>query len=258
VKDATRSKMKKKPLKVYWAPVFDRDTEDYTFLFNKPETVFNNLLKLKNKDNMDETIFACPAFANMYKRMLTFSNTVDSEYEYDFSNGKKHISKNGDVAIPIVSTRPFVYNYGPNFIMPLTTIFFAEEPLKARLTPPYLHNSEFLKYGTIMSGEYDIGQWFRPFSFELQVWKDKGIIRFNENDALMYIEFFTDRPIELIRFNMSKELVELMKSVTTSRMVFGRSTLAKKYERFKNIGMREKVLTEINKNLIDENPMVIR
>ena len=60
--------MKKEPLKVYWSPVFYREREDFTFLFNKPETVFNSLLKLKNKSNLDETIFACPAFANVYKK----------------------------------------------------------------------------------------------------------------------------------------------------------------------------------------------
>jgi hypothetical protein len=250
--------MKKEPLKVYWSPAFDKDIEDFTFLINNPETVFNSLLKLKNKNNSDETIFACPAFSNVYKKVLTFSNSLSCEYEYDFSNGKQEIRKNTEMAIPIKSPRPFVYTYGPNFMLPLSTIFFAEEPLMARLTPPYLHNSEFLKYGTIMSGEYDIGKWFRPFSFELQVWKDKGIIRFKENDALMYIEFFTDRPVELIRYNMSTELVNFMKNVSLSRRVLGRSSLAKKYERFKNIGMRERILTEIKKNLIDEEHLIIR
>jgi hypothetical protein len=250
--------VKKEPLKVYWSPVFYREREDFTFLFNKPETVFNSLLKLKNKNNIDETIFACPAFANIYKKVLTFATPVSSEYEYDFSQDRKHIAPKGETSIPILSTRPFIFNHGPNFIMPLTTIFFAEESLTARLTPPYLHNSEFLKYGTIMSGEFDIGQWFRPISFELQMWKDKGTLKFNENDALMYLEFFTDRTIELVRFDMSKQLLNLMESVTTSRQVFGRSSLSKKYERFKNVGLREKVLTEIKKNLIDEDPMIIR
>jgi hypothetical protein len=54
---------------------------------------------------------------------------------------------------------------------------------------------------------------------------------------------------------MSPRLNEYKKSIMSSFLAFGKfQPLAEKYERFKQVGYREKILTEIKKNLIDEEP----
>jgi len=69
------------------------------------------------------------------------------------------------------------------------------------------------------------------------------------------MEFKTDRPIFLHRFILSKKLKQYEQATIRSRHIFQNFlTLNKRYERFKNVGLREKILTEIKKNLVDEEP----
>ena len=248
----------KKPIVIYWSPGIPLEEEDASFLFNKPKTVFKDLLQYKDKNNSDENIFGCPAFSNKYKKMLTFTSPMSCEYVYDFSNGKDEIFSVHDHFMPLFkNTRPDMFTYGPNFRLNLGPLFFSEEPLVMTVTPPYFHKPGYTKYGTVVPGEFDIGQWCRPLSFEIQMWENSGTLEFTEGEPLFYVEFQTDRKIELRRFTYSPLLGRYVKGSTGTTNLFGKGKgLTKRYERFKNIGMREKVLTEIKKNLINETPFV--
>ena len=114
------------------------------------------------------------------------------------------------------------------------------------------------KYGAIVPAEFNIGKWFRPFNAEIQTWKNDSELHFKENEPLFYIEFKTNRKVELKRFSMDKELISLSSSTVSSKNILGSfRSLTTKYNDFKNIGMREKVLTQIKKNLIEEPPLIL-
>jgi len=248
--------MKNKPIVVYWAPANDAIDGKWTYLYNKPGTVFADLLKYKTKNN-ENKVFECPAFSDKYKKMLTFKMPMDSTYEYDFSDGKTFLEGKGDHYINLSRKRDDMFVYGPNFMLSFGILLFAEESLTVGWLPPYFHKPQYTKTCTLVPGQFDVGQWFRPLSFEIQTWENKGVLEFKQDEPLMYIDFQTDRKIELRRFVVSERLDKYMNSSIDSTKLFGRGqTLYSRYMMFRNTGMRDNVLTEIKKNLIEEEPFI--
>jgi hypothetical protein len=53
---------------------------------------------------------------------------------------------------------------------------------------------------------------------------------------------------------MNKTLSSLSNSCIEATLIFGPGqTLKSRYNRFRQVGMRDKILTEIKKNLVEEN-----
>jgi hypothetical protein len=59
------------------------------------------------------------------------------------------------------------------------------------------------------------------------------------------------------KFNLTEELDSYIQSSVNTTNIFGRGqTLLKRYERFKNVGMKEKIITAIKKNIIEDSDFV--
>ena len=103
-----------------------------------------------------------------------------------------------------------------------------------------------------MPGTFDIGQWFRPYTFETQMWQQKGEFAIDADEPIFYVEFLTDKKINLKRFKMNATLVSYQEHCSSSGKLWGLGTpLEKRYQRFKESKMRELILKEIKNNLID-------
>jgi hypothetical protein len=130
-------------------------------------------------------------------------------------------------------------------------IFFSEEPVDAVFSPPFMHQAEYIKYGTCIPGTYDISKWFRPFVFEIQTWKSSGKFILPEGDPLFYIEAFTDRKIILKRFVMNKTLHDYAQACVKAKNEYGSHLpLVENYRRFTSSRMNELILKEIKANLL--------
>ncbi len=257
-KEKEIKKVNKKPLKVYWAPGVYNSEEDLSFFYSKPESLFNNARKFRKKENSQPGILACPAFTDLYKRVAVFTSPITCKYEFDYTDKNKMLRPMTKAELPLIrNSREDMFDYGPIFFLSLGPLLFAEEPVVMRFTPPYFHKPQYTQDGTVMPGEFNIGEWFRPLSFELQMWNHKGEIKFVEGEPLMYLEFFTDRPIELIRFDHTEVIHKYVKTMLKVSTAFGKSPIAKKYERFRNVGMREKILKEIKNNLVGNESVML-
>jgi len=249
--------MNKKPINIYFTKDHEASDEDWDFLYPQPKTLFSELVKeRKDAKNLD-SFMICPAVAPKFKKMLVFNSPINSSYQYGRTDDGFYIN-------PISPFDPYINAYNvrkeilinkPTFQVALSYLFFAEEPLDVLFSPPYFHKPQHLQYGACVPGEFDIGQWFRPFNFEIQAWSDSGEIHIKEGEPLFYAEFRTERPILMHRFNMTSHLHKYKNANATSAKLFGQfQTLADKYIKFKQVGYREKILTDIKNNLIDEEP----
>jgi hypothetical protein len=64
----------------------------------------------------------------------------------------------------------------------------------------------------------------------------------------------TERKVNIHRFKMNDEINTIAYSCIRHADMFGYgSTLATRYKRFRAAGLREKLLAEIKKNIIEEN-----
>jgi hypothetical protein len=243
-----------KPITVYWAPftTFKDEESEWTYLYPKPKTLFSDLLTNKNKESLNSSFFACPAISDKFKKTLVFRNSFDSSYRFDFSGDNRIFEHTSEHFISNKKVRVSPLTDGPSIEFGLHYIFFADEPLNVSFTPPYFHKPQYTVYGSNVPGDFDIGQWFRPYNFEVQMWKDKGEFHMKEDEPLFYVEFNTDRDIIFKRFNCTPKLQQYSQSNLFLTKLFGRGqSLLSRYSKFNQSGMREKILFDIKNNLLD-------
>lgn len=245
-------KINKKPINIYWATPENIDSlEDWSFLYPKPKTLFSELSEQRVDPKNTESYFFCPSVSKKFKKTLVFKNSINSSYEYN-ENMIQNIS---EIFLSAKIIRMPAILSGPTIDINLFYYLFSEEPLEISVTPPYFHEPKYMKHGSVMPGQFDIGQWFRPITFEIQTWKNEGEFHLIEGEPLFYLEFKTDRPIILNRFILTQRLKQYEKANIKSKDIFGPlKPLQYRYEKFMSVGYKEKVLTEIHKNLINEEP----
>ena len=238
------------PINIYWAiPSDETESQDWSFLYPKPKTLFSELAQDRSKQNPG--FFSCPAVSEKMKKILVFKSPMDSSHSYN----EESITPNTEKFINAEIVRKPTIANGPTISFSLYYFMFSEEPLNVYSTPPFFHEPKHTKFASVVPGEFDIGRWFRPFTFEVQTWNKEGRFELEENEPMFYMEFKTDRPIILNRFILTKKLRQYEQAAINSRHMFKYFLpLNKKYESFKNVGLREKILTEIKKNLIEEDP----
>jgi len=248
--------MNKNPINVYWSPYYIADRgNDWSFMYPKPETLMTNLLQNKTDDLDQASFFSCPAVSTKFKKMLVFKNSVACSYSYDATSEPFKIEPKTEQFIDTNMTRPQALKGGPSIEFGISNVFFADESLEAVVTPPFFHEPKYTQYGSIVPGEFDIGQWFRPVNFEVQLWKNKGEFALEDGEPIFYLELKTKRPVMLHRFNMTEKLLSYSNSNINYFNLFGRKVpLVNRYQRFREVGLREKILTEIRANLINEKP----
>jgi hypothetical protein len=242
-----------KEVNVYWAPYYDvRGPMDWSFLYPKPKTLFSEIHKDKvpNKDSY----FSCPAMSKKLAKTLVFKNVIESSYSYDI-NGDIY----GDESKPFLSVtknREPSISLGDVYKFDNSIIMFSEEKnVFGTLSSPWFSESQYTKYGCVCPARFDIGQWFRPMDIEVQMWKKEGEFHLMENEPFFYVELETYKQVNLHRFNLSETLKKYAIANAESTRMFGRGkTLLSRYKRFEDVGMREKILTEIKNNLIEEEP----
>jgi hypothetical protein len=246
------------PINIYWAIPGDKtDVQDWSFLYPKPKTLFSELIKERKDPKNTDSFLVCPAVSSKFKKTLIFNNAIDCSYQFGRHDDGFYIGSLFPQSINVFTERKEILVNKPTFQFSLGYLFFADNPIDVSFTPPYFHKPEYTQYGAVIPGEFNIGQWFRSFNFEVQTWSDSGELHIKENEPLFYAEFKTDRPIFLHRFNMTKKIQQYTKSNSSSANIFGSfNSLLYRYEKFKQVGYREKILTEIKKNLIDEEPYI--
>ncbi len=242
----------KTPITVYWANARTVFTDGYdtSFFYSEPNTLFSDLVKSKSDTSPNNSYFACPAVANKFKKTYVFNFPVDAKYRFDSSSDTpvENITEN---FIRAENIRGSSVSFGPTLAFNLSYIFFAEESLDVCFTPPMFHKPKYTQYGSIIPGQFDVGNWFRPYNAEIQTWSNSGDIVFEKDEPLFYAEFMTDRPIVLKRFNMTQELTAYYESCVNTTSFFGRGiSLPERYNMFKKVNMRDKVLKAIKDNII--------
>jgi hypothetical protein len=244
-----------KEINVYWAPDNVDRENDWTMMYPKPKTLFSELMSKRVNVGDTRSVFSCPAVSTKFKKTLVLKNTINCRYEFDTTNNNKIINPITNEYVYASFQRIPATSDGPFIEFSLRYIFFADQPLEIEMTAPTFHEPKYTKYGTVVPGGFDIGQWFRPINFEIQTWKNKGELVLEDGEPIMYINFKTDKKIKLHRFNHSDITIKYAKSNITSHAIFGPGQgLLNRYKRFNNAGLREKILTEIKHNLIDEEP----
>ena len=243
-------------INIYWTPHSFPYSEvgDWNMLYEDPITLMDYWKDHLIKEEDEPSFISCPGFKNLAKNTYVFNNLLDSKYEFEtFSRDQNQIlvtpTSKSYLASSVVRNQTM--DMGPSISFSMRYLFFAEESVKATLTPPYMHETEYMRSGVLTSGEYDIGQWFRPINVEIQMFNNKGNIHIKEEQPLFYIRFLTDKKINLKRFVLTPTLDSYSKKCVDAKSYFGaRKPLDYLYEKFTKSRTRDLVLREIKENLL--------
>ena len=251
--------MTNKPITVYWSA----DTPNHTVQYDQDG--FGDpipLAKYAFHSQMDDSYFwQCPSIRDITRNTFVFTAQKD-EYtaldpvELQQIHDDNTLTRKGmnppefstDLEMPVIVARTNSLKNHVNFNYGRSWDFFADEPLEARFTAPWLPPIAPAP-GTIMApGVFDIGQWFRPFHIEYFVPTTSTSFEFKKDDPFFYVEFMTDRKIIFKRFNIhdSETLVDITRECVDTGVHFKTPYgLPKRYKSFNAKGHRKTILQEL-------------
>lgn len=250
---------------VYWSPSFAPNFPTLNMLYRTPTPVLNRLRNSQIK-SLPGTLFSCPATTSLFKNIFELSLPINIEVYLTEEDKKNEVLSpfgkdilNGIAPIGLMKNRlSNLDGYFTCGIGGFGWIFFSEEPLVARFTPPYFPPSLYPAPGALLaSGEFDIGNWYRPMNFEYHVPLDVDKLTFKSEEPVGYIEFKTEKEIIFKRYQMNNALyllVEEVMSTTRYSKFWGKKNylpLLKRYELFKKSELNKQILNEIKKTLIE-------
>jgi hypothetical protein len=242
-------------INIYWSGGHLKDNIVPEMLYPDPTTLYEDIFKTKQKDlkSLESTFFACPAIQQNFKNTFVFKNVVNTEYRYIYENQKLKTENISTTGIPIANWRHPVVSAGPQIVFALSYLFFADQSIEAYLNSPTFHKPEYTNYGTIFPGNFDIGQWFRPYTFEVQTWNTNGDFIIKENEPIFYLSFKTNKKIKIHRFNNTPILKEYARQCSSSiSTIKSNTSLSYRYKIFNQSRLNETILKEIKKNIIGE------
>lgn len=244
------------PITVYWAPCVPPEhnhSNQWNMLYPEPKTLMSELMAIRNPDRGQKHYFVCPGSGNAFKSTYIFYNGLTSQYSYDFTDSENpSVLVNSEVYLGYNILRPPTTVGHPMLDITLRYVLFCEEPLMALFTPPYFSKPQYLNYGSVAPGRFDIGKWFRPYNTEFHLWEIKGDFILEEGEPLFYVTLETDRPIVMKRFEMTDKLSSYAQHcVDAPRWQGANLPLVRRYTAFKRSNMDRLVINEIKKNLVD-------
>jgi hypothetical protein len=242
-------------INVYWSPWYRQSNLYVDNYLNYPEldSAYLDLVKGKDNSNHADNFFNCYAFKSAVKNMYCLRNPYDVDFIYERGQCRsKTPPKTGiDLSVTSQIKSPSVkesstINYCVNWI------FFADKPLQIQTLHPWMHNTEMSKTAYYVPGQYDISSWFRPVEGAFQLFPGKNTFTSKENEPLIYVNFLTDEKINLQKFYLTPSLIEHSISCTHLKHYKKFTALNSLYKTFHKSKLRNRVLTEIKQNLLED------
>lgn len=180
-------------------------------VFNEPE----HFLKSFAKERTKAAYMRCPAFLDFSKNVYVIRAPFDMDITIDRS--KQYMTTNFSQEVydaycqnrgheVLSENDPYLITLPPNYI------FYADESVMMESIPAYLHKNTSIDNLRLIPGTYDIGQWFRPVDYTVEIVDDTKPIKIKRDDVLFYIRFVTKdgSKVELERFIIDDHMNRVM------------------------------------------------
>ncbi len=247
---------KKDTLKIYWCPWTSIETQYDKMLFDLvPISLMSDLQKKRAKNPIiPKSDFlqsggyqSCSALHTLSNNMFIIKTQLDAEIFLNNDGSIMPDSLHSNFFSERVSSLEDSFSVD----FDLSYIFFSEESVDMTITPAYIHNTTHNEYGFVVPAKFDISYWLRPTVTIFQLWENVKTLKFKKNEPVSYITFDTEKKIEFVKFEMTPELFNMVRSCGTYKHVNPYQKMLELYDIFSKNGLRSRVLKEIKKNLID-------
>lgn len=245
---------------VYWTPhPVMQSVESWHFLYKTPEPVVKKII-----DEQGGDMRTCPAVKKLLKNTFTFNSMVKDNFKYDNKVAAEmavnmELEENTPIPafsqhrVPFVMPRPSSLSGYINAVYYMSWLFFSEESLEANFTAPYFPPKVPAEGALFSPGMFDIGRWFRPVPLDYHIPISTDEVHIDEGDELMYVQFLTDKKINLRRFEMNEELWSLAEECIWAHKMYGAHwKLEERYELGENSQLRQRIIKAIKKQLLED------
>lgn len=242
---------------IYWSPVpFDPERESWNFLYPEPQNLYSELI---DRTTNSSPIRFCPATKSNMKKIFSFKSNIDDFIdltEYPLENLDRARQDNDFLPFKskvfLKKARKSSYPGYINVSYNLGWFFFASEPVVARMTAPYFPATTPTEGSLFATGEFDIGQWFRPFNLDYHIPYDAKSFNVKSGDPLFFLEIFTDKQITFKRFVANDMIKNMSFEMAEAPSRYGPlDKLINRYRMFNSSKSKEILLTQIKKNLVE-------
>jgi hypothetical protein len=250
----------KDTITIYWSPAnFLTGQVGYNMMYNKPRAVLADLHKSKVPGSL---MTQCPATKDTLRNTFSFNSAIDDEFEipeetflYEPSGDDgEDIRMNVSSQVGMYHERPTSMKDYTDVIYNMSWLFFADEPVIAKMTAPWFPTHSPMEGAYLAPGEFDIGRWYRSFNLDYHIPKTTKKFSIKSGDPLFFMEILTDKKVVFKRYILDEKLISITREVSASPARHGRyKDLEERYQIADDTGIREMVLSLIKKNLVDED-----
>jgi hypothetical protein len=241
---------------VYWSPGrFILEEESWNMLYSEPESVIRTLL---SDTIADSEIKKCPGVRSALKNVFSINSTHEENIIFNPGylqaiNSSQEDSFALDIPskLQIMKQRQSDYPQRVSLTYNMSWYFFASEPVEAKMTSPYYPPTSPTPSAMLFPGEFNIGQWYRPFNLEYSIPEDSESFVIKEGDPLFYLEIKTNKKVLFKRYNNNRRLESISGEFVNSPKMFGSNkTLLDRYRLAKKTQLADIVLNEIINNVV--------
>ena len=236
-----------KTIDIYWAPVGTVSTvHSMNLLLEPPQRFWHNIPD--KSDNIQGDYRACKAAQNMMNNTFLlkspFTSTVKLIGE---KNNPTVVSEREGLWVPRDPSFKDAYRVDIDFYW----IFYCEEPVEIKQTPPYMHKTTAQEGGFLVPGSFDISKWFRQLTISYHTWPSTDTITVTEDEPLCYVEFDTDKRVVLKQFEYTSEIHEINMQNVNFKHFKPNQSLEQLYERFTRSNRDKRLINLIKENLLE-------
>tara|TARA_B100001013_G_scaffold204690_1_gene124111 strand:+ start:61 stop:780 length:720 start_codon:yes stop_codon:yes gene_type:complete len=190
------------------------------------------------------TYLRCPAFTELSRNTFALKFPFDYEIEINEHNAttKDLDQKFYDMFLSLSEN-----------VLQLKSayLFISEDSLMMSISHPYLHSNRVTKFGNVLGGEYDIGQWARPVLCSLLIHENPSVLDLQRGDVYSYVKFHTKDKITLKKFEYTQAIdtivTDCWQMKNSSRKIIPLKLCYDVYTRHR---YHKRIIKEIKKNII--------
>lgn len=248
---------KKETVKVYWAPFpFVDNEEQWNMLYMDPKPVADSFYSNLNDE---PEIVKCPVIRGSMKNIFSLNSNIEDIIKLDEDLVKKIYNDTSkeiyqipvESKLPLVRPRASSYKNFININYNMSWIFFSEDSLIMRTSPPTFPVVMPAENSILAFGKIDIGKYYRSINLDYHIPIDTKVFSIKEDQPLIFLEFETDKNIEFVRFKNTPLLKKLENEFSHAPDRWGWGIpLSKRYRMAEKSNILRFISSEIKKNII--------
>ena len=240
------TKNEKDTVTVYWtAKTIPQRQTHSQLLWGPPVPVSKTLPHGTGKEG---NYRSCAALTPMLKNMYTFIHPLT--HSACISGDHDNLVLEAELNVwGAQRNDPLKNCYGIDY--DFSWLFFCEESVEIKVTPPYFHQTSVSQSAYIASGQFDISKWFRSVGLSYILWEGQHSLSITAGEPALYIEFLTKKKVILQPFECTEEINSIANQVVdSSQFGMSKTSLEQRYDLFFRSNRHKRVLKLIKENLL--------